>query len=117
MHNNYYKMGSYNCICDRCGRKFKRDQCQKEWTGLLTCFNCYDPRHPVTQVLPVVVDSKSIPDARPRPPAQYIQIASGLSVWDAFYEGIQGLDPDLTWDTWTSTWDGGLPDDDFILGV
>jgi len=106
MNNNYYKLGSYNVICDRCGQKYKRDQIKKEWTGILACYNCYDSRHPVTLPLPTVQDSRSLKDARPRPADRYVSVSLGLSVWGLYYEGAQGLDPNLTWDTFIDTWDG-----------
>jgi hypothetical protein len=43
--------GSWNAICDRCGKKYKSHQLRMEWTGLRTCcgsdtHNCWEPRHP-----------------------------------------------------------------------
>lgn len=46
-HADYYKAGDYNVICDRCGFKFKRSECAKEWNGVLVCLKrCWEPRHP-----------------------------------------------------------------------
>jgi hypothetical protein len=42
----YKKDRSYNAICDRCGFEYKNHQLQKEWTGLMVCKPCWEPRHP-----------------------------------------------------------------------
>lgn len=51
----YYKHGSYNVICDRCGFKFKAEQLRREWTGLYTCSgggtnDCWEVRHPLDYI-------------------------------------------------------------------
>lgn len=115
-NNNYFKLGSYNFICDRCGQKNKSDRLKKEWTGLIVCSECYDPRHPVTLPLPAVVDSRGIVDARPRPRTRYVTAPEGLSIWGVQYFGNQGLDPNLTWENWNETWDGQSDPNDFIIG-
>ena len=48
---DYYLHGSSNCICQRCGFKYKRHNIKKEWTGLRVCFGpqtngCFEERHP-----------------------------------------------------------------------
>lgn len=32
--------------CDRCGFIYKREELIKEWTNLMVCSPCWDPRHP-----------------------------------------------------------------------
>jgi len=49
--SDYYRHGSWNVICDRCGFKYKAEQLRKEWTGLRTCDGggtnqCWEVRHP-----------------------------------------------------------------------
>ena len=46
MSKNHLVSGSWNAICDRCGFKRKSHQMQKEWTGLIVCSSCFEPRHP-----------------------------------------------------------------------
>jgi hypothetical protein len=43
---NYYKPGDWNCICDRCGFKFKASELKEEWTGLMVCSKDFETRHP-----------------------------------------------------------------------
>ena len=33
-------------ICDRCGQEYKYQDLKKEWNGLFTCPECYEPKHP-----------------------------------------------------------------------
>jgi hypothetical protein len=37
VNDNYYKHGSWNVICQRCGFKHKAEEVKKEWTGLTVC--------------------------------------------------------------------------------
>lgn len=46
MAKNYYVSGQWNAICDRCARKYKSSELREEWTGLMVCKNCWEPRQP-----------------------------------------------------------------------
>lgn len=61
---DYYAHGQWNALCDRCGFKFKSSQLRKEWTGLRTCRNCWEPRHPQDFVRGKA-DDQTIPWSRP----------------------------------------------------
>jgi len=107
MSANYFKLGSYNVICDRCRQKYKRDDCRKEWNGLLVCKFCWDPKHPWLEPLPQVIDGKGMPDARPRPNETYTDISSSdLVKWGGPYLVGTDLVTDLSWDSWSAFWDG-----------
>jgi len=41
-----YRMGDAKAICDRCGFQTYLSELQEEWTGLKTCYRCWEPRHP-----------------------------------------------------------------------
>ncbi len=44
---DYLEFGKWNIICQRCGVKYKNDEVEKEWTGLLVCKKkCLETRHP-----------------------------------------------------------------------
>jgi hypothetical protein len=45
INDNYYKRGSWNVICQRCGFKHKAEEVKKEWTGLVVCKPCFEHRH------------------------------------------------------------------------
>ena len=59
-----YIHGDHNVICGRCGFKVKRSECLKEWTGLLVCKKCYEPRHP-QDFVKARADKQSVRDPRP----------------------------------------------------
>lgn len=59
-----YKHGDYNAICDRCGFEYKASKLKKEWTGLMVCKDCYEPRHPQDYLRARSEDS-SVPWTRP----------------------------------------------------
>lgn len=83
---NYLQQGSWNVICDRCGRKYKRENIRLEWTGLLVCFQCFDPRHPYTLPLPIVLDGLGVPMSRPRQePAAILELSENTGVIGFYY--------------------------------
>ena len=63
---DYYAHGDFNRICDRCGFKYKASQTRKEWTGLIVCHKCWEPRHPQDFVRGRR-DRQSVPYPRPEP--------------------------------------------------
>ncbi len=58
-------------LCDRCGIDYRRSDCQKEWTGLLVCRECWDPR-PIYRTTPS--DKIVVNDPRPDQPHVFIEI-------------------------------------------
>ena len=61
---DYYKEGTHNAICDRCSFKYKADELKKEWTGLMVCSRCWEPRHP-QEFLKGHKDEPQVPWSRP----------------------------------------------------
>lgn len=53
-YSTYYKAGSNNAWCQRCGKKVKSDQLRVEWDSLKVCNACYDERHPQDMVRGIV---------------------------------------------------------------
>lgn len=68
---NYLVLGQWNSICDRCGFKYKSAMLQREWTGLMVCSYCLEPRHP-QDFLRVAKEQISPPWARPEPQDTFI---------------------------------------------
>ena len=56
----YFKKGDWNADCERCGFEYKASQLKKEWTNLMVCRDCWEPRHPQDFVKGVKDDS-SVP--------------------------------------------------------
>jgi hypothetical protein len=65
-HADYYRSGTYNGICDRCGSKFKFSDLKLEWDGLYVCTanGCWEPRQPQDYVKGVR-DDMAVPVSRP----------------------------------------------------
>jgi hypothetical protein len=62
---DYYKPGSWNACCDRCGKKAKADELKKEWQGFMVCATCFEERHP-QDLIRVPQEHLAIPWSRPR---------------------------------------------------
>ena len=65
-NQNELKKGAYNALCDRCGFKMKNFDLKKEWNGLYTCRDCWEPRHPSDFQGEIdYTDNPSVPWTRP----------------------------------------------------
>lgn len=64
---DYLDLGSWNALCDRCGKKFKASMLRKDWQGLYVCERDWEPRHPQDFVRGVQ-DVQTVPWSR-SPPA------------------------------------------------
>lgn len=60
-----YIAGDPNRMCDRCGLQRRVSTTSKEWTGLIVCAECRDPKP--SDLSPPVVGPEGLPikDARP----------------------------------------------------
>jgi hypothetical protein len=70
---NYYKDGSWNTVCQRCGLKHKAEELKVEWTGLHVCSPCWEPRHPQT-LLKVPQEQVATPWSSPEPADTFINV-------------------------------------------
>jgi hypothetical protein len=52
-------------LCDRCGFRYKLLELRKEWNGLKTCSECYEPKHPQLNPHTAPADPQAIYDPRP----------------------------------------------------
>ncbi len=61
-----YATGKYAIAqCDRCAFEYPLNQLKKEWNGLKTCPECYEPKHPQLEPLPHVMDPEALYEPRP----------------------------------------------------
>ena len=51
-------------ICDRCGQQYKFHRLKQEWNGLMTCPECFEPKHPQLDKKNDVVDAQALPWSR-----------------------------------------------------
>jgi len=71
-----YQPGRPWSICDRCGQRRRLDCLRKEWSSLMVCDDCYDPR-PDTMLPPRVgPEGLPYPDARPDQPASFVNVVT-----------------------------------------
>lgn len=63
---NHLVSGSWNALCDSCGRKFKAQDLQRRWDGLMVCKEDYEVRHPA-DFLRVQKEKISVDFSRPYP--------------------------------------------------
>jgi len=57
-------------LCDRCGFEYKLGELREEWNGFKTCPDCYEPKAPQIEPLPVVNDSEALYKPRPNNDAE-----------------------------------------------
>lgn len=70
---NYLKLGSWNVICDVCGRKFKNTDVRKRWDGFLVCSNDWESRH-VADFIKVKPEKNNVKDSRPEVADQFVTV-------------------------------------------
>lgn len=62
---DYFKSGSWNCVCDVCGFKYKSSELRKRWDNLMVCDKDYEERQP-QDLIRVPQEHPETPWARPR---------------------------------------------------
>lgn len=69
-----YIAGRPKACCERCGFIYRHDQLSKEWTGLMVCSPCWDPRP--AEMTPPRVWPEGLPIDRPlpEPPYQFVPV-------------------------------------------
>lgn len=82
-------------ICDRCGFEFWFDQLRKEWTGLMVCSSCWDPRHPQEFVRGVRDNQGVRPNMRPEP-ADVFVTTGVVQEWDGVTRFNPGATPGIS---------------------
>ena len=70
MESRYVK-GEWNALCQRCGFVHKSGHIRREWTGLMVCKECWEPRHPQEDVRSKV-DKQAPPWSSPEPDDVFI---------------------------------------------
>lgn len=63
-----YIAGQPYAICDRCGLRVRHREMRKEWTGLLVCEPCWDPRPAYLDPPNIYPEGMPLANARPEQP-------------------------------------------------
>ena len=78
---NYYKAGTWNCICQVCGKQVKSDEIVKRWDGLLVCRSDFEPRHSL-DFIRAIPERGTVPFVSPEP--------DDLIIFVCYIEASQG---------------------------
>ena len=70
---NYFESGTWNIICDSCGKKIKAKHARHRWDGFIVCDGCFEFRHP-QDFIRAKPERNKIPFSRPRPPDIYTAV-------------------------------------------
>ncbi len=68
---DYFKLGSWNNLCQNCGAKRKAEDLKLKWDGTRVCSNCWEPRNSQDFVRGVKQNS-GVPWSYPRPPLTFV---------------------------------------------
>jgi len=61
-----FATGQYSkALCDRCGQQYDYNQLRKEWTGLKTCIECFEEKHPQLEPRSPSYEPQALYDPRP----------------------------------------------------
>lgn len=74
-----YDSGSWNVICDECGRMFKSGELQLRWDGLMVCSGDWEPRQP-QDFVHGVADIQAPPYARPESSDTFVFVCTPITV-------------------------------------
>lgn len=88
MKFTWWKSGSWNTICDRCGFKFKAENLQLEWDGLMVCRDCWELRHPQELIRPIA-DQNKLPWTRPEATDTFLNLSDGCTFINS--QAVAGL--------------------------
>lgn len=81
----YYIPGSWNVICDSCGKKIKASEAKQRWDGLIVCPLDFEMRQP-QDFVKARADKITVPFTRPRPTDVFENVcslwtSSGVADW------------------------------------
>ena len=57
------KLGEWKFICDICGFEYHSNEARRTWDGLITCKDCWEPKHPQLEITGIP-DDQTIPWTR-----------------------------------------------------
>lgn len=75
---NYYSPGTWNIICDSCGKKMKASHAKHRWDGFIVCNECFEYRHP-QDLIRTKADKQSVPFSRPKQEEVFTEIEYNIS--------------------------------------
>ncbi len=71
--DNYLKLGTWNCLCDVCGVRYKSDELKKRWDGYMVCPEDWEVRQPLDYIK-AGRPQHPIPWSRPEPADVFVEV-------------------------------------------
>lgn len=68
-----FVLGDSKAVCDRCGTHYHQSDLRKEWTNLMVCDGCWEPRHPQDLIKPRQ-ERNNIKDPRMEPAYRFLAV-------------------------------------------
>jgi len=78
-YQSNYIRGSWNCICESCGRLVKAGELRQRWDGFMVDERCWEPRQPQDFVRGVA-DYQAPPYTRPEQSDQFVPVCTPNSM-------------------------------------
>lgn len=96
----YFKSGTWNVVCQVCGRRYKSDAIRKRWDGLLVCDEDYEERN-ILDFLRIRAEKQNVPFQQNEPADQFVQqcdifTASAIPYYALPGCSIPGVAPNFT---------------------
>lgn len=88
MANDRWISGSWNVICDVCGRKYKNTDVRKRWDGLIVCAKDFEHRH-VADFFKLKAEKNNVVDPRHEADDQFVNVTY-ISTGDTLYCSVTG---------------------------
>lgn len=73
--STYFKSGTWNCICQVCGREYKSDQVRKRWDGLIVCEADFEQRH-IADFIRAHPERGGVPYTSPEPTDVFVFVCN-----------------------------------------
>jgi hypothetical protein len=80
--NPGYIAGDHWVECSRCGFDYRQSHMKREWTGVIVCQECWEPRHPQDFVRATEDDQTAKGLVNPQSTENYIETTFGETPWD-----------------------------------
>ena len=106
MKQSYYKQGDWKAQCDQCGRAYKGTDLREQWDGAMTCFRCYDSKHPDLDPIIAPREDPMVSHARPRSEFDNLTFVNegGINIWGGMLNNGHDYNEEFYWEQMDINW-------------